>query len=47
MKDIKGIGEISSSQICVIGSILEYLSLTQKQNIPHLPILELSIFIAI
>ncbi|WP_199402819.1 DNA mismatch repair protein MutS [Rickettsia asembonensis] len=38
MKDIKGIGEISNSQICAIGSILEYLSLTQKQNIPHLPI---------
>ncbi|CAA14759.1 DNA MISMATCH REPAIR PROTEIN MUTS (mutS) [Rickettsia prowazekii str. Madrid E] len=38
IRDIKGIGEISNSQICAIGSILEYLSLTQKQNIPHLPI---------
>ncbi|MGX6960586.1 MAG: DNA mismatch repair protein MutS [Rickettsia endosymbiont of Pentastiridius leporinus] len=38
MKDIKGIGDISTIQICAIGSILEYLSLTQKQNIPNLPI---------
>ncbi|WP_341792588.1 DNA mismatch repair protein MutS [Rickettsia endosymbiont of Gonocerus acuteangulatus] len=37
MKDIKGVGEISSSQICAIGSILEYLTLTQKENIPNLP----------
>ena len=38
IKDIKGLGEVSNSQICAIGSILEYLSLTQKQNIPNLPI---------
>ncbi|HJD55765.1 MAG TPA: DNA mismatch repair protein MutS [Rickettsia endosymbiont of Pyrocoelia pectoralis] len=38
MNDIKGIGDISTIQICAIGSILEYLSLTQKQNIPNLPI---------
>ncbi|XVN40327.1 MAG: DNA mismatch repair protein MutS [Rickettsia endosymbiont of Argas persicus] len=37
MRDIKGVGEISSSQICAIGSILEYLTLTQKENIPNLP----------
>lgn len=37
MKDIKGVGEISNSQICAIGSILEYLTLTQKENIPNLP----------
>jgi len=37
MKDIKGVGEISNTQVCAIGSILEYLSLTQKENIPNLP----------
>ncbi len=35
--DLKAIGELSDCQISSLGSILEYLSLTQKQNIPLLP----------
>ncbi|WP_341764406.1 DNA mismatch repair protein MutS [Candidatus Tisiphia endosymbiont of Beris chalybata] len=35
--DLKAIGEISECQISSLGSILEYLILTQKQNIPNLP----------
>lgn len=35
--DLKAIGEISECQISSLGSILSYLSLTQKQNIPNLP----------
>ncbi|KAJ6645001.1 DNA mismatch repair protein MutS [Pseudolycoriella hygida] len=35
--DLKAIGELSDCQISSIGSILEYLSLTQKHNIPALP----------
>jgi DNA mismatch repair protein MutS len=38
IQDIKAIGEISDIQISAIGSVLEYLSLTQKQNIPNLPL---------
>lgn len=35
---IKAIGELSSNQIIAIGSIIEYLSLTQKKHIPELPL---------
>lgn len=38
IKDIKAIGEISLLQISSVGAVLEYLSLTQKQNIPLLPL---------
>ncbi|MCC8417739.1 MAG: DNA mismatch repair protein MutS [Rickettsia endosymbiont of Bryobia graminum] len=38
IQDLKAIGEITESQISSIGSILEYLSLTQKQNLPILPL---------
>jgi len=38
IRDTKSIGEISKCQISSIGSVLEYLSLTQKQNIPILPL---------
>ncbi|WP_342268034.1 DNA mismatch repair protein MutS [Candidatus Tisiphia endosymbiont of Empis tessellata] len=38
INDLKAIGEISECQTSSIGSILEYLSLTQKQNIPSLPL---------
>ncbi len=38
IQDIKAIGGISECQISAIGSILEYLSLTQKKNIPTLPL---------
>lgn len=38
IRDIKAIGEISLLQISSIGAVLEYLSLTQKQNIPLLPL---------
>ncbi|MGI4775618.1 MAG: DNA mismatch repair protein MutS [Janthinobacterium lividum] len=34
---IKAIGEISDLQVSSVGSILEYVALTQKQNIPRLP----------
>ncbi len=34
---VKAIGELDELQISAIGSILEYLSLTQKQNLPNLP----------
>lgn len=33
----EAIGELSSNQISAIGSILEYISLTQKSNLPQLP----------
>lgn len=33
--DLQAIGELSDCQISSIGSVLEYLSLTQKQNRPH------------
>ncbi|MCC8368464.1 MAG: DNA mismatch repair protein MutS [Rickettsia endosymbiont of Oxypoda opaca] len=38
IKDVKAIGEISDQQVSSIGSILEYLSLTQKEHTPHLPL---------
>ncbi len=38
IQDIKAIGELSLLQISSIGAVLEYLSLTQKQNIPLLPL---------
>ncbi|WP_341756757.1 MULTISPECIES: DNA mismatch repair protein MutS [unclassified Candidatus Tisiphia] len=38
INDLKAIGEVSECQISSIGSVLEYLSLTQKQNIPSLPL---------
>ncbi|CAG2173489.1 unnamed protein product [Oppiella nova] len=38
IQDIRAIGELSKHQISAIGSIIEYLSLTQKQNIPLLPL---------
>jgi len=34
----KAIGEISKNQISSLGSVLEYLSLTQKENLPRLPL---------
>ena len=33
----EAIGELDNNQICAIGSILEYVSLTQKDNSPKLP----------
>jgi DNA mismatch repair protein MutS len=36
--DIKAIGEISSSEIIALGSLLEYLSVTQKTTMPILPL---------
>lgn len=38
INNIKAVGEISDSQISAIGSILEYLLLTQKRNMPALPL---------
>jgi DNA mismatch repair protein MutS len=35
---VKAIGNISDLQIRVLGSVIAYLSLTQKQNIPILPL---------
>ncbi|WPY00145.1 DNA mismatch repair protein MutS [Candidatus Trichorickettsia mobilis] len=37
ISDISAIGEVSELQISAIGSILEYLSLTQKQHLNKLP----------
>lgn len=37
ISSIKAIGEISELQVSSVGSIIEYLSLTQKQNLPKLP----------
>lgn len=34
---IAAIGELSSAQVSAIGSVLEYVSLTQKANLPKLP----------
>ncbi len=33
----EAIGELNSNQISAIGSVLEYISLTQKSNLPKLP----------
>ncbi len=35
---IQAIGSLSENQISSIGSVIEYLSLTQKQNVPKLPL---------
>lgn len=34
---VEAIGELNSNQISAIGSVLEYISLTQKSNLPKLP----------
>lgn len=34
----ESLGEINASEICAAGSILEYIRLTQKNNLPDLPI---------
>ncbi|RYE06415.1 MAG: DNA mismatch repair protein MutS [Rickettsiaceae bacterium] len=50
ISSIKAIGEISHIQVSSVGSILEYVSLTQKQNIPKLPfptLLHFNSFVAI
>lgn len=36
--DIDAIGEITSLDVCSIGSVVEYITLTQKQNLPLLPL---------
>lgn len=38
ISSISAIGELSELQISSIGSIIEYLSLTQKQHLPELPL---------
>ncbi|MCF8494569.1 MAG: DNA mismatch repair protein MutS [Rickettsiaceae bacterium] len=35
--DLSAIGNLSSSGVSAVGSILEYVSLTQKSNVPRLP----------
>ncbi len=35
--DLSAIGNLSSSGVSAVGSILEYISLTQKANVPRLP----------
>lgn len=35
---IAAIGELKSSQVSAIGSVIEYVSLTQKSNLPKLPL---------
>ncbi len=35
--DLSAIGNLSSSAVSAVGSILEYISLTQKENMPRLP----------
>jgi DNA mismatch repair protein MutS len=35
--DLSAIGNLSSSGVSAVGSILEYVSLTQKANVPRLP----------
>jgi DNA mismatch repair protein MutS len=34
---VTAISELSANQICAIGSVIEYISLTQKSNLPKLP----------
>ncbi len=38
ISSLKAIGEIDKIQISAIGSIIEYISLTQKSNLPKLPL---------
>jgi DNA mismatch repair protein MutS len=37
IKALNAIGDLGTEQICAIGSILEYLSITQKERMPKLP----------
>ena len=37
IQDLKSIGEMGKAQISALGSILEYISITQKKHVPHLP----------
>ena len=37
IQSLKSIGELDKTQISALGSIIEYISLTQKENLPNLP----------
>jgi DNA mismatch repair protein MutS len=37
IQSLKAIGDLDKTQISALGSIIEYISLTQKENLPHLP----------
>lgn len=37
ISDLSAIGHLSSSGVCAVGSLLEYVSLTQRENMPRLP----------
>lgn len=37
IKDISAIGELDESQISAVGGVIEYISITQKDNLPKLP----------
>jgi len=37
IKSLSGIGGLNEGQVSAIGTVLEYLSLTQKANLPNLP----------
>lgn len=37
IKSLDGVGQLTSSHISALGSIIEYISLTQKENLPTLP----------
>ncbi len=37
LKDIGAIGELEEAQISAVGGVIEYISITQKDNLPKLP----------